>query len=275
MGDRTRFAMNQITTGDNWDFRASVEGYAAQGVRGIGVWRDRLMAHGLDDGAKLLEDQGMSVASYCFGGLFADATGGLLGERVDDFRRMLDEAATVKAATVVFLAGGLPQGSTDLVGAQERALEGLNAVIPHARENGMSIGLEPLHPMTCAFRSVLVTVGQAMDWIERLGAPLELGIVFDVYATWWDSRVYDSLERARGRISAFHLSDWLRDTSDLRLDRGMMGDGCIDLRRLREAVESTGFEGFQEVEILSAGNWWQRDPNETTAVSIKRFIEHV
>ena len=178
MGDRNKFAMNQITTGDQWDFRQAVEGYARHGVRGIGVWRDRLLEFGVNEGAALLDEHGMTVASYCFGGLFADAEGDALAGRVDDFRRMLDEAAAIKAASVVFLAGGLPEGSTDLAGAEERALEGLSQVIPHAKATGMSIGLEPLHPMTCAFRSVLVSVGQAMDWIERLGSKMVLDLRF-------------------------------------------------------------------------------------------------
>ena len=275
MGDVAKLAINQITTGEQWGFRESVEGFAVQGVRGIGVWRDRLTTFGVAEGARVLRDQGMRVASYCFGGLFADAVNGLLEQRVDDFKHMLDEAAEIEAAAVVFLAGGLPDGSRDLAAAEDRALEGLDQVIPHARSLGITIGLEPLHPMTRAFRSVLVNVDQTMDWIERLGSPPELGVVFDTYALWWDPRVEASLERAAGRICAFHISDWLRDTRDLRLDRGMMGDGCIDLPRLRNAVEASGYAGWQEVEILSERNWWRRDPVETTQICIERFEAQV
>ena len=275
MGDFTRFAMNQITTGEQWSFRESIEGYAAQDIRGVGVWRDRLLEHGVAEGAALLRDHGMQVASYCFGGLFADAVDGLLDERVDDFKRMIDEAAAIDAAAVVFLAGGLPEDSTDLSGAEGRALEGLHRVIPHARDAGVTIGLEPLHPMTCAFRSILVNVDQSLSWIERLGSPREVGIVFDTYALWWDPQIVPAIARAAGRICAFHVSDWLRDTQDLRLDRGMMGDGCIDLKQLREAVEASGFDGWQEVEILSERNWWKQDPVHITRVCVERFARYV
>lgn len=271
MGDVNRFAMNQITAGPTWGFAESLTRYHALGIRGVGVARERLLEYGLEAGARLLRDQGMSVASYCFGGLFADATGLRLNERVDDFRRMLDEGAAIGAASVVFLAGGLPDGSVDLAGAQERALEGLSRVIPHARDTGMTIGLEPLHPSTCAFRSVLVTTGQAMDWIEQLDNAPELSIVFDVYATWWDPNLEASLARANGRLSAYHLSDWLRDTQDPRLDRGMLGDGCIDVRSITRWVEATGFSGFHELEILSERNWWRRDPSEAAATGLERY----
>ena len=274
MGDLAKFAMNQITTGEQWSFRESVEGCAAQGVRGMGIWRDRLVKFGVEDGAKVLRDNGMSVASYCFGGLFGEAIGTELDARIEDTRRMIDEAAAINAACVVLLAGGLAEGSTDKHGAQQRALDALDQLVPYAKDAGVTLGLEPLHPMTCALRSVLVTTGQALEWIEQLGSPPELGIVFDVYATWWDPEVERSLERASGRLCAFHLSDWLRNTQDLRVDRGMMGDGCIDLRRLREAVDATGYSGYHEVEILSARDWWQRDPAETTRISLERFVEH-
>ena len=135
--------------------------------------------------------------------------------------------------------------------------------------------MEPLHPMICAFRSCLSTLGQANDWIELLGAGPELGMVVDVYHVWWDPDMEKELERAAGRIVSFHVCDWLMNTTDLRLDRGMMGDGVIDIRRIRRLVEATGYDGYREVEIFSERNWWQRDPDEVVRIAKARYLSDV
>ena len=203
----------------------------------------------------------------CVGGLLTDSDPDRFRANLDSTRRTIDEAAELEADCVVFVAGGLPAGSRDLAAARARCLEGLAEVLPYAKLAGVTVGLEPLHPMICAFRSCLSTLGQANDWIEALGAGPELGIVVDVYHVWWDPDMEREIERAAGRIVSFHVCDWLMDTTDLRLDRGMMGDGVIDIRRIRRLVEATGYDGYREVEIFSERNWWRRDPDEVVEIT--------
>jgi sugar phosphate isomerase/epimerase len=152
-----------------------------------------------------------------------------------------------------------------------RALERTAALIPHARSVGVKIALEPLHPMTCATRSVLSTTRLANDWCDQLGAEDVVGIALDTYAIWWDPEIEHEIARAARRICAFHISDWLPDTQDLRLDRGMMGDGLIDIAGLRRKVEAAGYQGHIEVEVFSERNWWQRPPDEVLRVVKERF----
>lgn len=166
-------------------------------------------------------------------------------------------------------------GSKDLAGARARCLEGLATVLPYAKQQGVTVALEPLHPMLCAFRSCLSTVGQANDWIEALQAGPELGIVVDVYHVWWDPQLEREIERAAGRIVSFHICDWLMETRDLRLDRGMMGDGVIDIRGIRRLVDAAGYDGFCEVEIFSDRNWWRRDPDEVVVIAKERYLSEV
>ena len=149
-------------------------------------------------------------------------------------------------------------------------LDGLGELLPHARSVGVKLALEPLHPMICATRSVLSTVKLANDWCDRLGAEDIVGIAVDTYAVWWDPEIEREIARAGKRICAFHVSDWLADTQDLRLDRGMPGDGVIDLARLRRQVEAAGYDGYVEVEIFSQRTWWQRDPDEVVRVVRER-----
>jgi sugar phosphate isomerase/epimerase len=125
--------------------------------------------------------------------------------------------------------------------------------------------------MACATRSVLSTTRLANDWCDQLGAEDVVGIALDTYAIWWDPEIEHEIERAARRICAFHISDWLPDTQDLRLDRGMMGDGLIDIAGLRRKVEAAGYQGHIEVEVFSQRNWWQRPPDEVLGVVKERF----
>jgi sugar phosphate isomerase/epimerase len=268
--DEGLLSINQITTRDQWSLAEAIEGYARGGVHGIAVWRDKLAELGRAEAKRMLQANGMTVTGLCVGGLLTSPDAGERTAAVDENRRVIDEAADLGAHCIVFVAGGVPEGTTDLVGARERALDGLAAILPEAEAAGVTIGLEPLHPMVCASRGVLSTLGQANDWCDRL-ASNALGVVVDVYHVWWDPDLEAQIARAGKRICAFHINDWLADTCDLRLDRGMMGDGVIDIPRIRALVEAQGYTGFREVEIFSERNWWKRDPEEVVRVIRERY----
>lgn len=268
-------SINQYTTKPQWNFRESVEGYAAKGVKGISVSHEKLAEVGAKEASRMLRDEGMQVTGYCIGGLLTDLDSELFLKRIDDNKKILDEAAAIEARCVVFVAGGLPEESKDIAGARTRCLEGLAELQLYARQAGVVLGLEPLHPMTCSLRSCLTTLGEANDWIDELGGGGELGVVVDVYHLWWDPELEKQIERSKGRIAAFHVSDWLADTRDIRLDRGMMGEGVIDIPRIRALVEATGYDGFREVEIFSERNWWKREPLEVVDIVKERYLEYV
>jgi sugar phosphate isomerase/epimerase len=147
----------------------------------------------------------------------------------------------------------------------------LATLVPDTRAAGGRLALEPLHHMICATRSVISTIKLANDWCDALGAEDVVGIAVDTYAVWWDPELEAGIARAGKRICAFHISDWLPDTQDLRLDRGMMGDGVIDIPAIRRMVEAAGYTGQREVEIFSARNWWKRDPDEVVRVVKERY----
>ncbi len=271
----TRLSINQVTMREHWSLAQAIAGLASHDVRGIAVWRDKLTELGIDEGARRLRGEGMTVTAYCVGGLLGELDDARFQERLDDNRRIIDEAAAIGAQCVMMVAGGLQEDSKDLVGLRKRCLEGIAALMPHAKQAGVPLALEPLHPMTAANRSCLATLRQANDWYEQLGGGDELGIAVDVYHVWWDPELDEQIARARDRILAFHVSDWLMDTVDLRLDRGMMGDGVIDIPHIRSVVEKAGYEGLIEVEIFSARDWWQRDPDEVVETIKQRFSAFV
>ena len=239
MSQFDRLSINQFTTLQQWSLQEAVEGYARHGIHGIAVVRDKLKEVGAPEAARILHAHDMTVTGYCIGGLLTDLDDTKFQASVDDNKRVIDEAAEIKAQCVTFVAGGLTDGSKDIEAARNRCLEGLHILLPYARRAGVVIGLEPLHPMTSAFRSCLTTLRLANDWYEQLGAGPELGIVLDVYHVWWEPNLAEQITRAKDRIVAFHVSDWLADTQDIRLDRGMMGDGQIDIPHIRAMVEAT------------------------------------
>jgi len=269
MLDESRLAIHQVTLRDQWSFRESIEGFARHGVHTTAVWREKLHEIGAHEAAQILRDHNMTVAGLCPGGLVTSSSG--FTAALDDNRRMIEEAATIGAKCVVFISGGLGDGSKDLTAARARTLEAVAALIPEARSAGVMLGIEPLHPMMCANRAVFCTLKQANDWCDELDADDAVGIVLDTYSVWWDPMVAEEIARAGKRICSFHVNDWLEETKDLRLDRGMPGDGVIDIPSIRAMAEDAGYSGPCEVEIFSAGNWWRRDPDEVIKIIKERF----
>ena len=276
--DLSRLSINTATTRRQWGLEQAVAGYAAGGVPGIAVWRDQVADCGLHRAARLIGDAGFTVTGLCRGGLFPAPTDAGRRAAIDDNRRAIEEAVALGAQCLVIVAGGLADGSRDLAGARAMVRDGLAAILPEARAAGVPIAIEPLHPMYAADRSCINTLGQALDLCDELGPGI--GVAIDVYHVWWDPALEAQIARAgegdgAGRILAFHICDWLVPTTDLLLDRGMMGDGVIDIPRIRAWVEAAGYEGLCEVEIFSAGNWWKRDPDEVVSVCAERFLEVV
>jgi len=268
-----RLSLNQITTDAQWNLRQAVEGCARRNVRGISVWRHKLEECGAGEAAKILADHGMTVTGLCRGGQFPAADEAGRRAAIEDNLRAIDEAKTIDAACLVLVAGGLADGSKDLADAHRQVRDGIAAILPHARAVGMPIAIEPMHPMICADRGCVNTLAHANDLCEELG--VGLGVAVDVYHVWWDPRLEPEIARAGDRILAFHVCDWLVPTRDLVFDRGMMGDGVIDIPRIRGWVEAAGYRGFNEVEIFSRENWWKRDADDVLTTCIERHEKFV
>ena len=266
MLDPRRLCIHQVTLLEQCSTPQLIAALARHRVPCTALWRDKTREHGVAETAKLLDDSGIALSGYCFAGLITSSDPAEAAAARDDVCRALDEAAAVKSPCLVFVAGGIDPRAKDIAATRARALDGLAELIPHARSVGVKLALEPLHPMICATRSVVSTMKIANDWCDQLAAEDVVGIAVDTYAVWWDPDVEREIARAGKRICAFHVSDWLADTQDLRVDRGMMGDGVIDLPALRRSVEAAGYDGYVEVEIFSRRNWWRRDADEVIGV---------
>lgn len=267
MGAPGPLSLNTVTVRDRWTLRQCIEGCARHGIPGISPWRDKVAEMGLAQAAKAIRDAGLTVTGLCRGGMFPAADEAGRRAAIEDNRRAIAEANALGARCLVVLGGGLPPGSKDLPGARAMVRDGLAAILPEARAAGVTLALEPLHPMTCADRSVLSTLAQALDLCEEFGEGTAVAV--DVYHVWWDPDLARQMARAKGRIAAFHACDWLVPTTDLVFDRGMPGDGVIDIPAIRAMAEAAGYDGFTEVEILSR-RWWAEDPEDVLRIVRER-----
>jgi len=264
-----RLSFNQMTA-DQWSLEQVVRNCSRSGVPYIGAWRHKLGGDAAKASATI-RGEGLGVSSLCRGGWFSAPTAEERRNRVADNRVAIEEAALIGAPVLVIVSG--PANGQTLDDARATVLDGLMEVLPDAEKAGVVLGVEPLHPMYAAERSVVVTLKQANEIVERLASPAA-GVVVDAFHVWWDPDVMDQIERARGKIVGFHVSDWPVPLPGILMGRAMMGDGVIELRRLREAVDAAGYDGPIEVEIFNEEIWKTADDGLLELIQ-RRFVEYV
>jgi sugar phosphate isomerase/epimerase len=268
--DYTRLSLNQITT-NRWSLAEALQGCLRAQVPAIGIWRHKIAEVGLTESRRLVRDAGLHVSSVCRGGMFPAATAQDRALRIEDNRRAIDEAAELGADTLVLVCG--PPPDRDIAAARRMVEDAIGALIPYARERRVTMAIEPLHPMYAAERSCITSLEEANILADKFD-PDTVGIVVDVYHVWWDAMLERELRRARGRIRGFHVCDWLVPTPDMLMGRGMMGDGCIDLQRIRSLVDGAGYAGRIEVEILNQ-RIWDQPGDEVLELMKQRYLSCV
>ena len=246
-------SLNTATTRTQWNLAQAIDGCARHEIRGIAPWRDQVAALGLKKTKQLIDENGLTVTGLCRGGFFAEK------DWKSDNLRAIEEAHELGAPALILVVGGMAPGSKDLASSRKHIQDCIANILPEARKAGVPLAIEPLHPMQVT-RAAVNTLEQALDMCDALGAGV--GVAVDVYHLWWDPKLEAQIKRAGKRVLGYHICDWLPQTRDLFNDRGMMGDGLIELPLIRSWVEAAGYAGFQEVEIFSELDWWKKDPDE-------------
>jgi sugar phosphate isomerase/epimerase len=262
--DLSRCAIH-TQTNKSWSLRQCIDHYSAAGIKGISVWRNVLEEIKLADAGKMLRDAGMTVPALVRGGFFVAKDASAKKSAEDANRRCIEEAQAIGAEMIVLVVGAVP--GISLPDARKQVAEGMARMLPDAEAAGVKLAIEPLHPMYAGDRSCINRMAEARRICEQLKHPL-VGIAADVYHIWWDPDLETEIALA-GRMKTlfgYHVCDWRPNTRHLLTDRGLMGDGCIDLRTIRGWVEATGFRGYNEVEIFSEEYW---------AVDQQRYLDRI
>ena len=270
-------SINTATLGHREKISTVIDAVARHGYGAICPWRRDLQDENVAAIARQIRDAQLTVSGYCRSTYFPALTRQELEANIADNIKAVTDAATLGAACFVLVVGSLPEGSRDLTAARAQVEDGVSRLLEHAKKVGIRLALEPLHPMYAGDRSCLNTLQQALDLAEKIEpvslSPPSLGVAVDVYHVWWDPDLAREITRAgkANRLFGYHVCDWLVPTRDLLTDRGMMGDGVIDLRMIRALMESANYNGPVEVEIFSSLDWWKRPMNDVLAICSERL----
>ena len=268
--DYSKLCIHTITN-KPWSIEEIIENYSQSGVSGVSVWRNVLENRNPAGVGRKIKDSGLSIVSLVRGGFFPALNAEDRKKAVDENLRIIDEACALGAPLIVLVCGAAV--GQPLEESRKQIQEGIEAILPHALACKVKLAIEPLHPMYADDRSAVNTIKQANDMCDAINSPC-LGAAVDVYHLWWDPDLESEIERCgkNGKIFAFHICDWKTPTEDLLNDRGLMGEGCIRLRKIRGWVEKAGFDGFNEVEIFS-NKWWAADQNAFLEKIKKAYLD--
>jgi sugar phosphate isomerase/epimerase len=266
--DLSQLCIHTITT-KPWSIEEAAKNYSTENVKGITVWRDALVDRKVKQTGQLLRDHGLNIVSLCRGGFFPNKEKEKRKLAIEDNLIAIDEASELGTSLIVLVCGADPTQS--LEDSRKQIKEGIEIILPQAKAAGIKLAIEPLHPMYADTRSAINTLAQANDMAEQINSPY-VGVAVDVYHLWWDPSLEQEIKRCgeNDHLLAFHICDWNSPTVDMLLDRGLMGDGCIPVNRIRSWVEATGFNGFYEVEIFS-NKYWQQDQSQFLKKIIKAY----
>ena len=271
LGNLDRLCVHTVTT-KPWSIEEIIKNYPEAGVKGVSVWRDLLENRNVARIGAQIRDAGMEIVSLVRGGFFTGKTESEIQASFDDNRRAIDEASALGAPMVVLVCGAVPGQSIQRSLCQIQT--GLETLLPYAEKSGVTLAIEPLHPMYADSRSAICTMKTANEFAERFDSP-HIGVVVDVFHLWWDPDLEDECKRCgeHGNLLAFHICDWKLDMEDMLTDRGLMGEGVIRIREIRSWVEAAGFKGFHEVEIFS-NRLWESDQKEVLERIKRAYLEY-
>src|SRR3954468_22576784 len=267
----SKLCIHTITT-KPWKIEDAIKNFASAGVKGITVWRDALEGRNIKNIGKLIRDHDLEVVSLCRGGFFPAKDARKRKLAIEDNLKAIEEAENIGTSMIVLVCGADPCQS--LEESRKQIHDGIATILPRAKAAGIKLAIEPLHPMYADTRSAINTLEQANEMAEEFDSPF-VGVAVDVYHLWWDPNLENEIKRCgmKGNLLAFHICDWNVPTTDFLLDRGLLGQGCIPIRKIRSWVEEAGFNGFNEVEIFSTA-YWKEDQAEFLASIIKAYKEH-
>lgn len=271
MEDFSKLCLHTFTN-KPWNLSQCIDNYSKAGIKGISIWRNVLEGQNLKTVKRQLDEADLSIVSLARGGFFPSVNASERALAIEDNKKLIEEAAILGAPLIVLVCGS--DGRQSLETSREQIQEGIENLLPFATETNVKLAIEPLHPMYAGDKSAVNTLAQANDMVEAINSP-QVGVAIDVYHVWWDPNLELEIRRCgqNNSLFAFHICDWNVPTLDFLTDRGLMGDGCIPIRKIRSWVEEAGFSGFNEVEIFS-DKYWAMDQKEYLDKIKLAYLKH-
>lgn len=246
-----KLSISEVTTRD-WTFDEDVSNYAAAGIEGIGVWRDKLDTYGTEEGIDLLRQSPLKVANLVNSGWFLAMTRSQTKRAVEDVIEAIGVARRLKAGCILIVTGEVGSFHRSLDQARRIVIESLKEVAPVAQAAGVKLAIEPIHERYPGY-TFLHTIQDALGIADAVGSP-NVGLFFDSDHLFQAPDLMRDIERAGSRIFGVHIND-LPALPGPGIDRRLLGDGVIPLKEILSAISAAGYEGFYDVEIMSDSVW--------------------
>ena len=237
-----------------WSIDECIENYARAGVKGITMWRETYAGHDLAKVKQHMYDAGLAPVSVARGGFFCHTDSAARAEAIAENKRAIDECAALDMPVLVLVCGA--HFDLNVQENIQQIISGIGELADYAAERNVKLAVEPLHPVYAPTRSAINSMKCANDVCDAINHKF-VGVAVDVYHLWWDHDLENEIIRCGkdDRLFAFHVCDFKAEPQHLLFDRGLMGEGAIDIPQIRGWVETAGFNGFNEVEIFSSNYW--------------------
>lgn len=242
-----RFAVSELST-LKWSFEEDVENLKKRGVDAIGVWRHKLSEFGQEKGAELLIEREMSVSSLQWAGEFTGAGLMTFDDAVADTRAAIFEAALIGADCLIIHPGS--RNGHTVSHALRLIRDALNQLIPIARDIGVTLAIEPTHPVCGRDFSFVDKIEVAQELVAEFGSR-NLGIVYDTFFMGDSPKCLEQLSQCANEICLVQLADGDYSHSQTP-ERNVPGRGNLPLREMLELLAESGYEGYYELEVFGA-----------------------
>ncbi len=246
-----KLSISEVTTRD-WTFAEDVRHYAAAGIPGIGVWRDKLDTYGLEDGLRLLAESGLHVASLVDAGYFLHKTRSQTRRAIEDVLEAVELARRIEADCLLIVTGDVGSFFRTVEQAKKLVIEALREIMPEAEAKGVRLAIEPINARYPGY-TFLKTIPETLEVIEAVGSP-NIGLFFDTDHLYESPNLFAEIERAGDRIFGVHINDMPAQPRP-GIDRKLLGEGVIPLKEILSAIDATGYDGYYDVEIMSEDVW--------------------
>jgi len=228
---------------------------AAAGASGIGLSAAALAANGAAACRRMAADNGLKITTLNSAGDFLIRDNSLAAIQADKNLKLIDAAAEMGAAVLVVVTGGLSgQAFLDdlelrdpnlicITNAHHMIVDALSRLHECAAAAGVTLALEPIHPMDVVFKGVVNSLSHAAALTDQIPG---LQLILDVYHSWWDP----ALETPPKSTAGIQICGIGQSTRDMKPDRVGLAESSIAVLPILRDVLEVAPGAFVEFEMF-------------------------